>query len=161
MKTILFIGTHKNYSGLRLAAALGTALVWKGEEVLLAGNGEELPTYLQLPMTAIPSKATAKTLATLLQKNHIEKVISLAYLPGCEAALSLNIPFVYIEPENLKEAKPVKNFSTQTLILLFIKKTTAAPAAVPIKGIISPHKIHHRSILSPHNIYSYNIKAIP
>ncbi len=109
MKTILFIGTHKNYSGLRLAAALGTALVWKGEEVLLAGNGEELPTYLQLPMTAIPSKATAKTLATLLQKNHIEKVISLAYLPGCEAALSLNIPFVYIEPENLKEAKPVKN----------------------------------------------------
>lgn len=109
MKTILFVGTHKNYSGLRLAAALGTALTWKGEEVLLAGNGDELPTYLQLPMTAIPAKATAKMLAALLQKHHIEKVISLAYLPGCEAAFSLNIPFVYIEPENLKEPKQIKN----------------------------------------------------
>jgi glycosyltransferase involved in cell wall biosynthesis len=109
MKTILFIGVHQQFSGLRLGAALGTALTWQGEEVLVAGPGDQLPTYLQLPMVAVPPRVTSKALVSLLQKNHIERVISLAYLPGCEAAASLSIPFVYIEPANLKETKPVKN----------------------------------------------------
>jgi len=112
MKTILFVGTHKNFSGLRLGAALGTALALRGQEVLLAGSSAELPSYLQLSTVTVSPKATTKTLAALLKKNGIERVISLAYLPGCEAASSLNIPFVYIEPENFKEDKPAKNKKT-------------------------------------------------
>lgn len=112
MKTILFVGTHKNYSGLRLGAALGTALALRGQEVILAGSSAQLPSYLQLATVTISPKATTKTLSSLLKKHEIEKVISLAYLPGCEAAASLNIPFIYIEPENFKEDKPVKNKKT-------------------------------------------------
>ena len=109
MKTILFVGTHKNFSGLRLGAALGTALALRGQEVLLAGSSAELPSYLQLPTITISSKATIKTLTALLKKHEVKNVISLAYLPGCEAAASLNIPFVYVEPENFKEGKLAKN----------------------------------------------------
>ena len=43
------------------------------------------------------------------------------------------------------EAKPSNDFSTLLLILFFIKKTTAAPNKVPIKGIVIPRK---RLILS-------------
>ena len=109
MKTILFIGTHKQFSGLRLGAALGTVLVLRGQEVLLAAPGLELPSYLQLPTLDFSSKTTVKTLAAALKKHGVARVISLAYLPGCEAAAALHIPFVYVEPENLKEAKVVKN----------------------------------------------------
>lgn len=109
MKTIVFIGAHKQFSGVRLGAALGTALTGQGHEVLLVGAESQLPTYLALPMVVITAKTAVKTLSAFLQKQQVERVISLAYLPGCEAALSLHIPFVYIEPENLKEDKPVKN----------------------------------------------------
>ncbi len=109
MKTVIFIGSHKSFSGLRLAAALGTFLTLKGEEVLLAGAKKDLPSYLQLPTLPLAPRTTLKTLTATLAKAGVQKVISLAYLPGCEAALSLNVPFVYVEPENLKEAKPVKN----------------------------------------------------
>ena len=109
MKTVIFVGSHANFSGLRLGAALGTFLTLKGEEVLLVGAKKDLPHYLQLPTLPLPPRITLKTLTATLAKAGAQKVISLAYLPGCEAALSLNIPFVYAEPENLKEAKPVKN----------------------------------------------------
>lgn len=109
MKTIVFLGSHKGFSGLRLGAALGTFLAVRGEEVLLLGTKKELPKYLQLPTLVVSSTATEKTLAKILKKLNIQKVISLANLPICIAASSLNIPFVYIEPENLKEAKSVKN----------------------------------------------------
>lgn len=112
MKTILFVGTHKNFSGLRLGAALGTALTLRGQEVLLVGYSTEIPSYLELATAIISPKATNKTLTAFLKKHEAEKVISLTYLPGCEAAASLNIPFVYIEPENFKEDKPVKNKKT-------------------------------------------------
>lgn len=109
MKTILFIGTHKHFSGLRLGAALGTVLALRGREVLLAAPGLELPSYLQLPALDFSSKVTVKTLAAALKKHGATQVISLAYLPGCEAAALLNLPFVYVEPEDLKEDKAVKN----------------------------------------------------
>ena len=109
MKTIIFIGSHKDFSGLRLGAALGTFLTAKGEEVLLAGSKKELPDYLQLPLLPMPAVPTAKNIAVSLKKAGAQKVISLAHLPACEAAASLSIPFTYIEPENLKEAKAAKN----------------------------------------------------
>ena len=109
MKTIIFVGSHKDFSGLRLGAALGTFLAVKGEEVLLAGAKKELPSYLQLPTLPLAATATLKTLTAALKKSGAQKVISLTHLPVCEAAAALNIPFVYIEPENFKEAKAVKN----------------------------------------------------
>ncbi len=109
MKTVIFLGTHKTFSGVRLGAALGTVLAGQGHEVLLVGAERELPTYLALPMVVITAKTAVKTLTAFLQKQQIERVISLAYLPGCEAAHAAKIPFVYIEPENLKEDTPVKN----------------------------------------------------
>ena len=109
MKTIIFVGSHKNFSGLRLGAALGTFLTTHGQEVVLAGAKKTLPGYLQLPTLALTSTATVKTITTALKKSGAQKVISLAHLPACEAAVALNIPFVYIEPENFKEAKAVKN----------------------------------------------------
>ena len=109
MKTVIFVGSHKNFSGLRLGAALGTFLTVHGQEVLLAGVKKELPAYLELPTFPLASTATVKTITAALKKTGAQKVISLAHLPACEAAIMLNIPFVYIEPENFKEAKPAKN----------------------------------------------------
>ena len=109
MKTVIFLGSHKTFSGLRLGAALGTFLTLRGEEVVLAAPKKELPDYLELPALPLAATATVKTLTTTLKKSGAQKVISLAHLPACEAALSLNLPVVYIEPEDLKEAKPVKN----------------------------------------------------
>ena len=108
MKSVIFVGSHKNFSGLRLGAALGTYLTVHGQDVVLAGAKKELPAYLQLPTLPLTSTAMVKTITAALKKSGAHKVISLAYLPACEAAAALNIPFVYIEPENFKEAKPVK-----------------------------------------------------
>lgn len=109
MKTIIFLGSHKNFSGLRLGAALATFLTVHGQEAVLAGAKKELPGYLQLPVLPLSATATVKTITAALKKSGAQKVISLAHLPACEAASALHIPFVYIEPENFKEAKPVKN----------------------------------------------------
>lgn len=109
MKTIIFIGSHKTFSGLRLGAALGTFLTVRGEDILLAGAKKNLPAYLELPTLPLAATATVKTLTAALKKSGAQRVISLAHLPACEAAAALNIPFTYIEPEDLKEAKPVKN----------------------------------------------------
>ncbi len=109
MKTIIFLGLHKNFSGLRLGAALGTFLTVQGQEVVLAGAKKQLPGYLQLPTLPLSTTASVKTITTALKKTGAQKVISLAHLPSCEAAAALNIPFVYIEPENFKETKPAKN----------------------------------------------------
>lgn len=112
MKTIIFLGSHKNFSGLRLGAALGTFLTVQGQEVILAGAKKDLPPYLQLPTLPLSTTASVKTIATALKKTGAQKVISLAHLSACEAAALLNLPFVYIEPENFKEAKAVKNKKT-------------------------------------------------
>ena len=109
MKTFIFLGSHKNFSGLRLGAALGTFLTLEKQDVTLLGAAKELPEYLQLPTFPLPAAMSSKKLETILKKHGVERVISLAYLPACEAAVALKIPFVYIEPEGLKEAKPVKN----------------------------------------------------
>ena len=109
MKTIICIGSHKTFSGLRLGAALGTFLTLRGEEVLLAGAKKELPAYLELPTLPFTAAATVKTITAAFKKAGAQKVISFAHLPACEAAVALHIPFVYVEPENLKEAKAVKN----------------------------------------------------
>ena len=118
MKTIIFIGSHKEFSGLRLGAALGAFLAAKGQEVLLSGAKKELPAYLALPVLPMPTVPTVKNLAAVLKRAGVQKVISLAHLPSCQAAVELKIPFVYVEPENLKEEKLIFQELTEEEIKL-------------------------------------------
>ena len=107
MKTILFVGEHADFSGLRLGAALGTTLALRGDNILLAGVGK-MPTYLQLPVETLPEKISTDALSRALSKQGIERVICIAYLPGCKAAVCAGIPCVYIEPEGLKDGESAK-----------------------------------------------------
>lgn len=109
MKVIVYLGVQKNFSGVRLGVHLAQVLHARGQEVILAGKKTDLPVYTDLPLLPVGATATTKTLATSLQKVNAGKVISFVNLPVCEAAAHLNIPFVYVEPENFKEDKAVKN----------------------------------------------------
>jgi len=109
MKTIIFIGNHKSFCAKRLGAHLASYLAAHGHEVLLAGPKKNLPAYTPFEHVKLPAVLTAKNIENALKKAAPEKIISLAYLPACEAASALKIPFIYAEPENLKEDKPAKN----------------------------------------------------
>ena len=89
MRTVIFLGSHKKFSGLRLGAALGAFLQTAGNEVYLAGTKKQIPAYVSLPVLALPAVPTAKGIATALKKAGAQKVISFAHLPACEAAVAL------------------------------------------------------------------------
>ena len=112
MKTIIFIGNHKSFCGKRLAAHLAPYLAAHGHEVFLAGAKKNLPTYCSCATFKLPAVLSVKNIESALKKNMPAQIISLAFLPACEAAHNLKIPFIYAEPENLKEDKPVKNKKT-------------------------------------------------
>lgn len=158
MKTVIFLGTHKTFSGVRLGAALGTVLAGQGHEVLLVGTESELPTYLALPMVVITAKTTVQTLTAFLQKQQVGRVISLAYLPGCSAAQAAKIPFVYVEPEHLKEDKPVKN--KKALLAKAARVLVIGSGTKPLdKKIYSPNavRVTNPAIWVEH--YNYNKPA--
>lgn len=112
MKTIIFIGNHKSFCGKRLGVSLAHYLAAHGNEVLLAGPKKNLPAAAPFEYVKLPAVLSAKNIAGALKKVAPQQVISLAYLPACEAASALEIPFIYAEPENLKEDKPAKNKKT-------------------------------------------------
>jgi len=158
MKTIIFVSSHTNFSGLRLGAALGTFLTVQGQEVVLAGAKKDLPAYLELPTLSLTATATVKTITAALKKAGAQKVISLAYLPACEAAAALNIPFVYIEPENFKEAKAVKN--KKALLAKALHVYLLGTATTPLnKKMYGPNavRIPNPAIWVEH--YNYNKPA--
>ena len=158
MKTIIFAGSNKHFSGLRLGAALGATLAKHGQEVFLAGPSAELPSYLQFTTLAISAKATVKTMAALLKKHGIENVISFAYLPACEAAVSLNIPFTYVEPAELKEGKSVK--PKKALLAKAARVVVIGPKGTVLNKKIYPAKavlIENPAIWVEH--YNYNKPA--
>ena len=109
MKTIIFIGNHNSFCGKRLGAQLAHYLAAHGHEVLFAGPKKNLPVYTPFEHVKLPAVLSAKNIAGTLKKVAPQQIISLAYFPACEAASALKIPFIYAEPENLKEEKPVKN----------------------------------------------------
>jgi len=109
MKTVIFLGEQKNFSGVRLGVHLAQVLNARGTEVVLVGKESVLPDYTPFELVEVAAGATSRSLKGILRRAGIERVISFVGLPVCEAAAGLNIPFVYIEPENFKEDKPVKN----------------------------------------------------
>ena len=112
MKYVVYVANHKEFSGLRLGVRLAQNLAWNGNDVILAGPKGKLPDYTGLKTVEFAATATTKKMAEFLKKEETEKVLSLASLPICEAAAASKIPFVYCEPENLKEDKAVKNKKT-------------------------------------------------
>lgn len=105
MKNIIFAGTHKHFDAVRLAVPLASAL--KG---ILAGRKGKLPAGAD--SLAFAPAVKTKSMAEAFKQVGAERVISVASLPACEAALLAGIPYIYCEPENFKEEKPVKNQKT-------------------------------------------------
>lgn len=112
MKTMVFAGNHKTFSGLRLAAALAKALADNGQDVLLGGYKGKIPGNAGLKTLEISPACKTKSLSALLQKEHVGRVVSVACLPACEAAAASGLPYVYCEPEGFKEEKAVRNKKT-------------------------------------------------
>lgn len=144
MKYVVYAGHHKDFSGLRLGVRLAQNLAWNGNDVILAGPKGKLPDYTGLHTMEFATTATAKKMAEILKKEGVEKVLSLACLPICEAAVQNKIPFVYGEPENFKEEKTVKNKKTllkkaKKVVVLAktdkpLDKKTYGPNAVRVTG---------------------------
>ena len=109
MKTIVFVGNHKNFSGLRLGTRLAHVLTEKGQDTVLAGIKGKLPKHTKLATLEFAAAAKAKSMAEAFKKAGADRVISLVSLPACEAAALAGLTYIYCEPENFKEEKAVKN----------------------------------------------------
>ena len=109
MKTIIFVGNHKNFSGLRLGTRLAHVLTEKGQDTVLAGIKGKLPKHTKLATLEFAAAAKAKSMAETFKKAGADRVISMGSLPASEAATLAGLPHIYCEPENFKEEKAVKN----------------------------------------------------
>lgn len=109
MKTIIFVGNHKNFSGLRLGTRLAHVLTEKGQDTVLAGIKGKLPKHTKVATLEFAAAAKAKSMAEAFKKAGADRVISLVSLPACEAAALAGLTYIYCEPENFKEEKAVKN----------------------------------------------------
>lgn len=109
MKQIICVGNHPDFNALRLGLRLARALQGPQREVVLAGVKGKLPKAAPVPVLEFAPAAKAKTWAAAFAKQGADKIISLASLTACEAAALAGLPYIYCEPENLKEPKPVKN----------------------------------------------------
>lgn len=112
MKQVVFLGNHKDFNALRLGLRLAYTLRDGGHEILLGGIKGKVPAKTGLATLTVGATASAKTIAAAFKKVRVERVISLASLPACEAAGMIEVPYIYCEPENFKEAKAVKNKKT-------------------------------------------------
>lgn len=112
MKTIVFVGNHKHFGARRLGVRLAQALAGNGQPVVLAGIKGKLPENTGLDRLEFAPAAKTKSMAAAFAKAGGRRVISMVSLPACEAALAVGLPYVYCEPENFKEEKPVKNKKT-------------------------------------------------
>ena len=109
MKQLVFVGNHKNFNALRLAEQLAQVLQNGGQEIIVGGVRGKLPEQMPFATLTLGATASAKSWAAALQKAGVKRVISLGSLLICEAAAAAKLPYLYVEPENLKEAKAVKN----------------------------------------------------
>jgi len=109
MKEIIFIENHKNFNGARLGVRLARVLGENGRTVILAGRKGKLAATDGVETITFAPSAKASTLAAAFKKIQPNRVIALASVPACEAAAQLKVPFVYVEPENFKEEKAIKN----------------------------------------------------
>ena len=112
MKEIIFVENTKNFNALRLGLRLAQYLQSEGHEVVLAGRKGKLPLHAGVRVCEFAPTAKTSTLATAFSKEKANRVISFVCLQACEAAATANLPYVYVEPENYKEEKAVKNKAT-------------------------------------------------
>lgn len=108
MKQVVFIGNHKNFNTARLGLYLAQRLQACGRWVVLGGNKGTLPENCPAETFTVGATVSAKTLAAAFKKNKAQQIISVGSLKACQAAAQAKIPYVYIEPENFKEEKTVK-----------------------------------------------------
>lgn len=109
MKQLIFVGNQKGFNALRLGVRLAQLLQAGGREIVLGGIKGKLPNVDGIATVTVGATASAKTLAAAFEKAGAERVIALGSLPACEAAGLIKLPYIYVEPENFKEAKAVKN----------------------------------------------------
>ena len=109
MKQMIVVANHKEFNALRLGLRVAHALQAGGRPVVLGGVKGKIPANAGVETVCFAASATAKTLAAAFKKAGVKRIISLASLPACEAAALAKLPYIYVEPENFKEEKAVKN----------------------------------------------------
>lgn len=109
MTEIVFVENHKNAAAARLGVRLAQVLQENGREIILAGRKGKLPADTGLTIQEFAPSSKISTLAAAFAKEKAARVIAVMSLPACEAAAKANIPYIYVEPENFKEEKAVKN----------------------------------------------------
>ena len=112
MKEIIFIENHKTFNTKRLGLCLAYALQSDGQEVILAGRKGKLPLNTGMRSYEFSSSVRIGTISQTLAEEKPTRVISIVSLAACEAASRANIPYIYVEPENFKEEKTIRNKRT-------------------------------------------------
>ena len=108
MKAVIFVGGNKNFTASRLSLKLADELASRGVAVgVMAVKGKVKAAHAALKEYAATAKP--QTLANTLKKEGAERVVSFMNLTACRAAAEAKIPFVYVENENFKEDKAVKD----------------------------------------------------
>ena len=109
MKQLIYVGNHKNFNTARVGLYLAQHLQTRGRAVLLCGAKGNLPQNGGVETVEVGATFSAKTLSAALKKTKAQRIISVGSLKACEAATLIKLPYIYIEPENFKEEKTVKN----------------------------------------------------
>lgn len=109
MKTIICVGGNKTLSGARLGVNLAEMLHVLGQETAVWAPKGKGNIHSSVPLKEYTAFTTAKSLGTSFKKEKATSIISVMNLRACEAATLAGLPFVYVEYENFKEDKVVKN----------------------------------------------------
>lgn len=109
MKQTIFVGNHKNFNAARLGLYLAQRLQAGGRWVVLGGTKGKIPAGSGVETFTVAATVSAKTLAAAFKKTKAQRIISVGSLKACEAAALAKLPYIYVEPENFKEEKTVKN----------------------------------------------------
>ncbi len=109
MNITVCVGGNKTISAARLGVKLAERLQLQGHNVQILAPKGKAHVFTQVPLKEYIALTTTKKLAALLSQNSADRVVSVMNLRACEAAVLSGVPFVYVEYENFKEDKPVKN----------------------------------------------------
>lgn len=158
MKAVIFVGGNKNFTASRLALKLADELANRGVSAgVMAVKGKVKAAHAALKEYAATAKP--QTLANTLKKESAEWVISFMNLTACRAAAEAKIPFVYVENENFKEDKAVKDKKTllkksQKVVVI---RTTQGPLNKKTYAGLNVQEVANPAVWVEH--YNYNKPA--
>lgn len=112
MKTIICVGGNKTLCGTRLGINLAEVLHVLGQQTAVWAPKGKGNAYSSVPLKEYIAFTTTRSLANSFKKEKADSIISVMNLRACEAAILAGLPFVYVEYENFKEDKAVKNKKT-------------------------------------------------